>query len=771
MYCKLRHKINIVIVVIFIFIAILFSVIQLQFQHHQFQLSLENSETLLQTLVERDTEQLANEIFDNRIKAIEIRLEEMRKVEGIISISVFSQEGKQLVSVGTIGNLNDITSNEIEDIRIKPQIRQLNWEGHGSLIYLKELTFLGQKLGFIRVHYSLELIENHLRTSNQIFAGLLITTFAVMMIILNLILSKTILRPILRLKDETWLIVQGNYENKIEHQQKDELGDLASSFETMRVAIKEKISDLQNIRESLRKREERLRLITDNMVDVISQTDPQINLLYVSPSIERAYGYKPGDLENKPVVSLVHPDDVERVLAQAAEARSKRLPSIILRYRFKHADGKYKWVESAVKLLYDKQWQSNGAIFGTRDIDEQVQIEKERKKLEKQLLRNQKLEAIGHLAGGVAHDLNNLLSPILGYTELLLAGEKTPKAVKEKLEQINKAGLGARDLVRQLLAFGRKQTLEYKSLDINMAVRGFEELIRRTIPEDIKLKIVESNDMKPILADIGQIEQVIMNLSINAADAMKSGGCLTIETGLVDLDETYVSAHSDIKAGKYVILAFSDTGCGMDEKTQDQIFEPFFTTKGQEGTGLGLATVYGIVKQHDGNIWVYSEPNAGTTVKIYLPVYDRGEALQDMKSPEPEIFHGVETILLVEDNLQVRNLAQTILEEQGYSVIVANDGAEALAQMESFKDTIDLLLTDVVLPNMNGKEVYELAVVKHPNMKVLYMSGYTNNVIAHRGVLDEGINFIQKPFSVQGLGAKVRRVLDKRHTLNGSMEN
>lgn len=761
MNIKLRHKINIAIVVIFLFIAILFSAIQLQFQHHQFQLSLSNSETLLQTLVERDTEQLANEIFDNRIKAIGLRLEEMQKVDGIISISVFSNEGQQLAAVGNTGESQTISPEEIEKIRNKPQIRQVQWEGHGSLVYKKEMSFLGQKLGFIRVHYSLQQIEEHLKNSNLIFAGLLFTTFATMLIILNLILSHTILRPILRLKEETGLIVQGDYDNEIEHQQKDEVGDLASSFETMRIAIKEKISDLQDIRESLRQREEKLRLITDNMVDTIFQTDPQINLTYISPSIERAFGYNPSDLLHKPVTDFIHPDDVERNFAQTTEARNSRLPSVILRYRFKHKDETYTWVESAVKLLYDKEGQSQGAIFGTRDIEDQMRVEKERRKLEKQLLQTQKLEAIGHLAGGVAHDLNNLLSPILGYTELLLTSEKTSKAVKEKLEQINKAGLGARDLVRQLLAFGRKQTLEYKPLDINSAVRGFEKLIRRTIPEDIELKIIESNDMKPIMADVGQIEQVIMNLSINAADAMKSGGRLTIETSVVDLDETYASAHSNSKAGPYVMLAVSDTGCGMDESMQEQIFEPFFTTKGQEGTGLGLATVYGIVKQHDGNIWVYSEPGSGTTIKIYLPVLEGGKPPHEAKMAEPVSYLGVETILLVEDNLQVRNLAQVILEQQGYNVLVAHDGVDALKELEAYDGTIHLLLTDVVLPNMNGRVTYEKAVRTHPGLKVLYMSGYTNNVIAHRGVLDEGINFIQKPFSIQGLGSKVRQVLDK----------
>ena len=445
---------------------------------------------------------------------------------------------------------------------------------------------------------------------------------------------------------------------------------------------------------------------------------------------------------------------------KATEARRNRKPTITVRYRFKHANGKYKWVESATRLLYDDQEQSKGAIFSTRDIDEQVKLEEDRKILERQLTQTQKLESIGHLAGGVAHDLNNLLSPILGYTEMLLDEEAIPHHIKEKLRQINKAGLGARDLVRQLLAFGRKQTLEYKPLNINETIRGFEKLIRRTIPEDIELEIIASERIQPVIADVGQIEQVIMNLSINAADAMKSGGRLTIETDLVELDETYLASRPIVKPGSYVMMSFSDTGCGMDEQTQEQIFEPFFSTKGQKGTGLGLATVYGIVKQHEGNIWVYSEPDEGTTIKIYLPVTDTAEAVQEKTIIKPVTFQGVEIILLVEDNQQVRNLAQTILELQGYKVLVAVDGVDALEKMESFQDKVHLLLTDVVLPNMNGKEVYEMAAIKHPALKVLYMSGYTDNIIAHRGVLDEGINFIQKPFSVQSLASKVREVLD-----------
>jgi PAS domain S-box-containing protein len=759
-HLSLRHKINGAISITILLVAIFFTAIQVQIQRDRFQKDISQIEILLQTLVERDSEQLANEIFDNRKKAIDIRLNQMRMVEGIISISVFDHAGKLLSAIGQTEERHGIGTDQMNAIRRKPQTQIMEWEGYGSLLFSHEISFLGQEMGFIRIHYSLETIETDIRTTYLLFGGFLATTFAMILALLNLILSKTILTPILRLKNETRLIVQGNYENEVRLQQKDEIGKLADSFEKMRLGIKQKVSDLEHTEESLRERDIHLRLITENMVDMIFQTDPQINFEYLSPSIERVFGYSPDDLIGEPAVNYVHPDDIEPILNKAREARLNRKPIITVRYRFKHSNGKFKWVESTTRLLYDDQGQSKGAIFSTRDIDKQVKLEEERKKLERQLTQTQKLEAIGHLAGGVAHDLNNLLSPILGYTEMLLGEEAITTHVKEKLRQIYKAGLGARDLVRQLLAFGRKQTLEYKPLNINETIRGFEKLIRRTVPEDIEIEIIASEKIQPVLADVGQIEQVIMNLSINAADAMKSGGRLTIETDLVELDETYVASRPIVKPGSYVLISFSDTGCGMDEQTQEQIFEPFFSTKGQKGTGLGLATVYGIVKQHNGNIWVYSEPDEGTTIKIYLPVTDTAKAVQDKTKIKPVAFQGVETILLVEDNQQVRTLAQTILELQGYKVLVAVDGVDALEQVESYQDKVHLLLTDVVLPNLNGKEIYEIAFRKHPALKVLYMSGYTENIIAHRGVLDEGINFIQKPFSVQSLGSKVREVLD-----------
>ena len=389
-----------------------------------------------------------------------------------------------------------------------------------------------------------------------------------------------------------------------------------------------------------------------------------------------------------------------------------------------------------------------------------IKIEKEKLNLETQLRQAQKVEAIGRLAGGIAHDLNNMLCPILNYAEMLAEDLSDGDARRDQALEIANAGIRARDMVRQLLAFSRKQVIELKPIDINQVVLGIEKLLLRTIPEDIKFKKNLSGEIRPVMADIGQIEQILMNLTVNSADAMPDGGLLLIETGLSNLDEVYAGTHPDVRPGLYVMLSVSDTGSGMDKETLEHIFEPFFSTKGEKGTGLGLATVYGIVKQHNGNIWMYSEPRMGTTCKIYLPIAmeapDEKKIVQKMNYGQ----EGKETILLVEDNEQVRHLGRTILRRWGYKVLEAANGDDALNIIGSHDDVIHLLLTDVVMPGMNGKELFEKAVQTYQHLKVLFMSGYTDDIISHRGVLGDGIQFIQKPFSVNGLTAKVREVLD-----------
>ena len=388
----------------------------------------------------------------------------------------------------------------------------------------------------------------------------------------------------------------------------------------------------------------------------------------------------------------------------------------------------------------------------------------ERRVLEQQLRQSQKMEAVGRLAGGIAHDFNNLLMVISGYSEFLLERLGPDPSLRSPAQEIASAAERASSLTRQLLAFSRKQMLAPRILDLNAIVTENSKMLTRMIGEDIDLVMVPHASLGAIRADSGQIEQVIMNLAVNARDAMPSGGKLTIETSNVTLDEEYARFHAPLRSGDYVMLAISDTGAGMDAETQSHIFEPFFTTKGPKGTGLGLSTVYGIIKQSGGYIWVYSELGKGTTFKIYLPrVPYPGERVAPAAATAVETHKaepGTETVLLVEDEANLRYLARQFLEKQGYRVIEAADGAVAMQIVVAHEGVIHLLLTDVIMPGMNGRELAQRVSEIRPNVKVLYMSGYTENVIGHNGTLDAGVRLLQKPFNLRDLKDKVREVLD-----------
>jgi PAS domain S-box-containing protein len=402
----------------------------------------------------------------------------------------------------------------------------------------------------------------------------------------------------------------------------------------------------------------------------------------------------------------------------------------------------------------------NGKDGGTFEIF--MEDVTETRRLELQLLQAQKMEAIGRLAGGIAHDFNNLLMVISGYSEFLLERIGPDPGLRGPAQEISNATQRATSLTRQLLAFSRKQMLAPKVLNLNEVVGENLKMLTRMIGEDIDLVMVPAAALGAVRADPGQIDQVIMNLAVNARDAMPHGGKMTIETSNVALDEGFARTHAPMIAGNYVMLAISDTGVGMDAETQSRIFEPFFTTKGAKGTGLGLSTVYGIVKQSGGFIFVDSQPHRGTAFRAYFP---RVDGREDAAAPQdaiglPRPARGRETILLVEDEANVRRLARQYLETQGYKILEAADGAEALQIVEGHKDKIDLLLTDVVMPGINGRELAAHVTQKLPEIRVIYMSGYSENAVGHDGMLDAGINLLQKPFSLPALKERVREVLD-----------
>jgi PAS domain S-box-containing protein len=408
--------------------------------------------------------------------------------------------------------------------------------------------------------------------------------------------------------------------------------------------------------------------------------------------------------------------------------------------------------------------ESSGRIIGVASIGDDItarkRVEAEREKLQAQLAQAQKMESVGRLAGGVAHDFNNMLGAILGNTSLALQELHPDSPVREHLQEIENCAHRAADLTRQLLAFARKQTIAPKVIDLNATVEGMLKMLRRLIGEDIALAWLPGANLKPVKVDPSQIDQLLANLCVNARDAITGVGKITIETGNVSFDEAHAAEHAGFVPGDYVLLAVSDNGCGMDKELLGHLFEPFFTTKGVgKGTGLGLATVYGIVKQNLGFINVYSEPSHGTTFKIYLPRHEDQVVQLPKAGPAQPASRGHETILLVEDEPALLRICRRALERLGYTVLAASTPAEAIHLAAEYSSQIHLLITDVVMPEMNGRELAKQLHSLHPNLKRLFMSGYTANVIAHHGVLQEGIQFLQKPFTVVALADKVREAI------------
>ena len=508
---------------------------------------------------------------------------------------------------------------------------------------------------------------------------------------------------------------------------------------------------------ALHKSEEQYRLIAENTSDLICVLDVQGNYTYVSPSYREVLGYTPESLLGESFFSLIHPEDREMAEVRTVQSFADKKPHR-LELRAKHRNGEWKVFETLGNWIYDSEGHPQHGILVSRDITERKQAEatlrqsEEKLRLsEEQLRMSQKLEAVGQLAGGVAHDFNNLLTVITGYSDLVLARLDESDDNRTRIEEIKRAALRASSLTRQLLAFSRKQVLQPKLFNLKDLVADMSKMLQRLIGENIEMTTCCVPEA-PINADPGQIEQVLMNLVVNARDAMPNGGRVTVETSRVEIDQDYASTHLNVQPGPYVMLAVSDTGSGMDAETCKHIFEPFFTTKELgKGTGLGLSTVYGIVKQSGGNIWVYSEPGQGTVFKVYLPA-----AIQTAVETTP----GKETILIVEDEPQIRQLASECFTHCGYNVLASADGLEALQLIERLQEPIDLILSDVVMPKVSGRELAERVSILRPSTKGLFMSGYTNDSAVNHGLLDGAHWFIQKPFALDALARLVREVLD-----------
>ena len=503
--------------------------------------------------------------------------------------------------------------------------------------------------------------------------------------------------------------------------------------------------------QGLRASEEKYRVLFENSpIPKLLFEQDSLRFLAVNDAAVRSYGYSRDEFLAMDLRDILLPDNVpgavERILAipEGASSPGSR--------KHRRKDGSLIDVELSVHVF---------GFGGRRSVLTVAQDVTRRNQMEGQIRQAQKMDAIGNLAGGVAHDFNNLLSIILSYSEMLASGLKAGDPMRDDLEEIQGAGRRAADLTRQLLAFSRQQVLQPKIVDLNGIIGGVAKMLRRLVGEDIELNVVSGPGLGAVKADPGQIEQVLMNLVVNARDAMPGGGKLTVETASVELDASYAALHANVDPGRYVMLAVTDNGTGMDARTRERIFEPFFTTKEKgKGTGLGLSTVFGIVQQSGGHIWVYSEPGQGTTIKVYLPQAHPGSVVAVEAAPENRTRRGSETILLVEDEEPVRQLARTILERHGYHVLEAQSGGDALLICEQHTAKIHLLVTDVVMPRMSGRQLAERLGVVRPEMKVLFMSGYADNAIVRHGVLDSDVAFLQKPITPESLTLKVREVIE-----------
>ena len=512
------------------------------------------------------------------------------------------------------------------------------------------------------------------------------------------------------------------------------------------------VSARERTREVIERDQSRYQRLVENINDAIIMDDIEGRLVFANRRFREWFGIGEETIGSLAVENYVAPE--WRPLLHDLHRRSVNGESMPdhLEYEGVRADGSRMWIEALITTV-----EEGGRIVGTQSALRDVT---ERKRLEVQFLQAQKMESVGRLAGGVAHDFNNLLTVINGYTEMLLAGLPAQDPQRARLEQILRAGNQAAELTHQLLVFSRKQVAQPKPLDLNSLVAEAHNLLRRVVGEDIELVSVLSPELGLVMADAGHINQVLMNLVVNARDSMPRGGRLTVETRNVEVDESLSNRHPELKPGAYVRLSVSDTGTGMSEEVQRQIFEPFFTTKAQgKGTGLGLAIVYGIVRQSRGGIWIWSEPGRGSTFHIHLPRIKEPAPVLQTESPRLAELWGSETILLVEDEDVVRHLAADILENYGYRVLQARSGPDAIALVQRYSETIHLLLTDVILPRMNGRELADALQAARPGLKVLYTSGYPDEVIGEAGVLGPQVAYLAKPYRPEELVASVRSVL------------
>jgi len=615
-----------------------------------------------------------------------------------------------------------------------------------------------QIIGEISVVLTRTLVEQAITDFHRVMWLLVLAILIVIYGATYLLLQRVIKAPVNRLEVMVDRIAQGDLEARCTVESGDELGRLAVRVNTMADRLGE--SSL-----SLRDSEKRLKLVLDGSQLGYWDWNIESGDVVRNDRWAEMLGYTLEEVDNTVIqwTDLHHPDDKEiawKAINDHLEGRSALYKA---EYRMRTKDGQYRWIlDQAMVVTRDQQGHPLRMCGTHTDITDQKRAENEREKLQNQLSQSQKMESVGQLAGGVAHDFNNMLSVILGYSEIAMKQVEPTSSLFEIFQEILTAGKRSADIVGQLLAFARKQTVIPKVLHPNEIIAGMLKMLRRLIGEDITLKWLPGTELNPIKMDPSQITQLLANLCVNARDAITGVGTINVETRGVNISKDYCQDHPGFVEGDFLLLIVSDDGCGMDKAILNKIFDPFFTTKevGQ-GTGLGLATVYGIVKQNKGFVNVYSEVGHGTTFNIYLPVQQGDPRTFSTDNNAIEKKGGDETILIVEDDERLLKLGKRMLESLGYNVLQANTPAEAIYLVDSALDTIHLVLTDVIMPDMNGRDLADHLLSLDSGLKILFMSGYTADVISNRGMLNEGVCFMHKPFTIEDLALKVRESLEK----------
>jgi PAS domain S-box-containing protein len=763
----LQNKANAAILITFLLIAIIYVVIQLPFQHRVMKSALKHNEVLLQSLVERDREPLANEIFEGRTRAIMIRLAQMRQVDGILNISVFDNAGRLMVSEGTGPAQTDLAPEDIPVPPAKALMQKGKIGGKSALVYVQAIEVIRERIGFIRIHYSLADIDHQQRMSYLIFGGLLGTIFIIMLVLLNFILSRVVISPITSLRDAMQRMISGALGGQVEVTSKDEIGDLTTTFNKMSAdlaltykQIADQNLELQDSQQEMAHMRMYLKNIIDSMPSMLISLNETGIIVEWNEAASRITGIPSIEAIGKEVWTLLpHMEKYKGYFKEVIETKTQKE----FRSETIHTGEMEEYHNISFFPLI-----ANGIKGVVIRVDDITELEKK----EQQLRQAQKMEIIGTLAGGLAHDFNNILGGITGSLSLLKFKIQKDQALDRDfmikyLNIMEEAGRRAADLVKQLLSISSKQEMTLEPVDLDITVEHVMQICKNSFDKCIDLEPLLSGTMAFINASPTQIEQVLLNLCVNAAHAMTTmrkenepqGGKLTVSIKKLFADMNFCIAHPEAHEIEYWTLTVQDTGIGMDTKTVAKIFDPFFTTKQKDkGTGLGLAMVYNIVQQHGGFIDVYSVAGLGSTFNIYLPALHGAKSSDSMEKPFV-IPKGEGLILVVDDEENLRHLAKAILEECGFDVILAENGEEGVMIFKERHGEIRAVVLDMLMPKKSGKEAYLEMKQIDPKLKVLLASGFRQDERVE-AVLKLGVQgFVQKPYSLDTLSRSIFAII------------